>query len=68
MDHIISFLKGDDNLPALAAMALVNHNMYDLAIPKLYKCVTINEENKEHVQYGHSSWPSKREDGMSLCP
>lgn len=66
MDHIISFLKADDDLPALATVARVNHNMYDLAIPKLYESVTINEKNKQQIKYGHSPWPSKPQDSMFL--
>jgi hypothetical protein len=66
MDHIISFLKADDNLPALAVVARVNHDMYDLVIPKLYESVTINEDNKQHINYGHSPWPSKSRNGMYM--
>ena len=65
MDHIISFLKANDDLPALAAMVRVNHDMYDLAIPKLYESVTINRRNKQHVGFGHSPLPLSPQDGMS---
>ena len=64
MDHILSFLEADDDLPALAAVARVNHDMYDLAIPKLYESVTINEENKELIKYGHSSLQLESQNGM----
>jgi len=66
MDHIISFLKANDNLPALAAVAQVNHKMYNLAIPRLYESVTINEHNKEHIKYGHSPLPLKLRNGMYM--
>jgi hypothetical protein len=66
MDHIISFLKADDDLPALAAVAQVNHDMYNLAIPKLYESVTINKDNKEHIKYGHSSLPLEPPNGTSI--
>lgn len=66
MDHIVSFLKANDDLPALAAMVRVNQDIYDLAIPKLYESVTINERNKQHIEFGHSFSPMELQNGISL--
>jgi hypothetical protein len=54
VDAILGFLKADDDLPALAAVVRTNQHMYDLAIPKLYETVPINERNKDTIGYGHT--------------
>jgi hypothetical protein len=59
IDAILAILKADDNLPALAKVAQANRRMYSIAIPKLYKTVTITKRNKYQLWYGHG------EGGMS---
>lgn len=58
---ILEHLKTDDDLPAIAKVARTSRRMYSIAIPKLYKTVTITQRNKYQLWYGHS------EDGMSSC-
>jgi hypothetical protein len=55
IDKIIGYLRADDDLPALASAAQVNQCMYDLAIPRLYETVTINQRNWRKVGYGHTA-------------
>lgn len=59
--EIISHLKTDEQFETLAALAQVNHGVYDLAIPKLYETITIKDGNQEQLAYGltHRSYITK---------
>jgi hypothetical protein len=51
LDHIVGYLKADDDLPALAVLARANRQMYDFVIPKLYE--TVSTKSMDKLGYGH---------------
>jgi hypothetical protein len=52
IDHILDLLAAREQFKSLASAARVNKVTYDLAIPKLYRTITVKEENQEQVIYG----------------
>jgi hypothetical protein len=62
---ILEFLKLDGHFKALTMVARANQTMYDLAIPKIYEVVGINERNVKVIGYGHGSQSLDRNEGMS---
>lgn len=64
IDAILSFLKANNDLSALTAVARANRTMYDLAIPKLYETVTMTERNEDQIEYGTSN-PLGSDNGTS---
>lgn len=63
IDVILECVKDNGHLQSLASIAWANHNMYDIAIPKLYETVTIkkDKENQKQLAYGHLNWFTSRE-------
>ena len=58
IDVILNYVKDNGHLKSLASIARTSHNMYDIAIPKLYETITIKEDkkNRRQLAYGHSNW------------
>ena len=51
---IVDHLEDFQSLETLASFAQVNHALYDLVVPKLYRTVEIKAYNQAAVAYGHS--------------
>ena len=51
---IVDHLEDFQSLETLASFAQVNHALYDLVVPKLYRTVEIKAYNQAAVTYGHS--------------
>jgi len=62
IDVILECVKENGHLKSLASIARTNHNMYDIAIPKLYETITIKEDkkNQRRLAYGHLNWFTSR--------
>lgn len=63
IERILEFLKLDKNFKALNMVARSNQTMYDLAIPKIYEVVVVNERNVKTIGYGHESESPLRREG-----
>jgi hypothetical protein len=62
---ILEFLKLDKNFKALTMVARCNQTMYDLAIPKIYEVVVVNERNVGMIGYGHGTKSVDKNEGKS---
>lgn len=63
IERMLEFLKLDKNFKALNMVARSNQTMYDLAIPKIYEVVVVNERNVKTIGYGHGSESQDKREG-----
>ena len=64
---ILNILQERGEFKTLTSVARVDRNMYDIAIPKIYQTVTVNERNRDKIGYGHGTSTSDLELGMCLA-
>ena len=65
LDMILEMLRKDGEFKALAAAARASKTMYDIAIPKIYETVVVNERNRSTIGYGHGTEDSISKQGKT---
>ena len=53
IDAILTALGVDGDYSTLCSVAQANRNMYNIAIPKIYKTAVINKRNQRKIKFGH---------------
>jgi hypothetical protein len=66
VDSILEILKIEEEFNTLTSVARASHNMYNIAIPKIYETVVVNEKNRSTVGYGHGIEDSVSKQGKSM--
>ena len=62
---ILDMLKQDGEFKALTSAARATKTMYDIAIPKIYETVVVNERNRSTIGYGHGTGASGTKQGKT---
>jgi hypothetical protein len=66
VDSILEILKIEEEFNTLTLVARASHNMYDIAIPRIYETVVVNEKNRSTVGYGHGIGDPVSKQGKSM--
>jgi len=62
---ILEDLKMNSEFKALTSAARASKTMYDIAIPKIYETVVVNERNRSTIGYGHGTEDSISKQGKT---
>jgi len=68
LELILNILQERGEFKTFTSVARVNRNMYDIAIPKIYQTVIVNERNRSKIGYSHGTSASNPDLGMCQPP